>query len=182
MSRKETIAISLPVNLRNYYPSATARNFFSSVYVRYTFSGGETLETVARVFDAKLKEQLKPENIRRQMDGYETLEHLPAIRPVPLPIKNWAVNLFTKMEQRQVTAVLSNLGRIPLAEELKPYVKGFVGFSSSNRMFTTAGSYGDDLVLGTASAYRSTSVLCRFYRLLTQEGLNVTLYATEVEP
>ena len=36
-------------------------------------------------------------------------------------------------------------------------------------------------VLGTASAYRSTNVLCRFYRLLTQEGLDVTLYATEVE-
>lgn len=181
LARKETVTISLPVNLRNYYPSATARNFFSSVYVRYTFAGDEKLATLAPLFDAKLKDQLRPENIRRQMDGYETLEHVPAIRPVPLPIKNWAVNLFTKLEQRQVTAVLSNLGRISLAEELKPYVKGFAAFSSSNRMFTTAGSYGDDLVLGTASAYRSTNVLCRFYRLLTQEGLDVTLYATEVE-
>ena len=60
-------------------------------------------------------------------------------------------------------------------------MKGFAAFSSSNRLFTTAGSFGDDLVLGTASAYRSTNVLCRFYRLLTQEGLDVTLYATEVE-
>ena len=60
LERKKPICISLPVNLRNYYPSETARNFFNSVYVTHTLTDADTLETVAPVFDAKLKEVLKP--------------------------------------------------------------------------------------------------------------------------
>ena len=48
-------------------------------------------------------------------------------------------------------------------------------------MFTVVCSYGDDLVLGTTSAYRSTNVLRRFYRSLAQDGVEVILYANEVE-
>ena len=84
LERKKPICISLPVNLRNYYPSETARNFFNSVCIAHTLTPEDTLETVAPVFDAKLKEVLKPENIRAQMDAYEKLEHIPGIRPVPL--------------------------------------------------------------------------------------------------
>ena len=67
LERSKPISISLPVNLRNYYPSETARNFFNSVYVTHTLTEADTLETVAPVFDAKLKEVLRPENIRAQM-------------------------------------------------------------------------------------------------------------------
>ena len=181
LERKKPICISLPVNLRNYYPSETARNFFNSVYVTHTLTDADTLETVAPVFDAKLKEVLKPENIRAQMDEFEKLEHMPGIRPVPLVVKNATVKFFTRLEDRYVTAVVSNMGRVTVPEELKPYIHSFAAFSSCKTLFTVVCSYGDDLVLGTASALRSTAILQRFYRELTKAGLDVTLYATEVE-
>lgn len=181
MDRNKVISISLPVNLRNYYPSETARNFFNSVYVTHTLTEADTLETVAPVFDAKLKEILHPENIKAQMDEYEKLEHMPGIRLVPLFIKNAAVRFFTHLEDRHVTAVLSNMGRVDVSEELRPYIRQFAAFSSCEGLFTCVSSYGDDLVLGTASALRSTNVLRRLYRGFAAEGLNVTLYATEVE-
>ena len=181
LERSKPISISLPVNLRNYYPSETARNFFNSVYVTHTLTEADTLETVAPVFDAKLKEILRPENIRAQMDEYEKLEHVPAIRPVPLFLKNATVKLFTKLEDRHVTAVVSNMGRITIPAELQPYIRSFAAFSSCKTLFTVVCSYGDDLVLGTASALRSTTILQRFYRSLAKDGLDVTLYATEVE-
>lgn len=78
LERKKPISISLPVNLRNYYPSETARNFFNSVCIAHTLTPEDTLETVAPVFDAKLKEVLKPENIRAQMDAYENWNTYPA--------------------------------------------------------------------------------------------------------
>ena len=181
LERSKPISISLPVNLRNYYPSETARNFFNSVSVTHTLTDADTLETVAPMFDAKLREILKPENIRAQMDEYEKLEHMPGIRPVPLFIKNVTVKLFTKLENRYVTAVVSNMGRVSIPEELKPHIHSFAAFSSSKTLFTVVCSYGDDLVLGTASALRSTAILQRFYRGLTKDGMDVTLYATEVE-
>ena len=160
LERKKPICISLPVNLRNYYPSETARNFFNSVCIAHT---------------------LKPENIRAQMDAYEKLEHIPGIRPVPLVIKNAAVKFFTKLEDRHVSAVVSNMGRVSIPEGMKPYIHDFAAFSSCKTLFTVVCSYGDDLVLGTASALRSTAILQRLYREFAKDGLDVTLYATEVE-
>ena len=91
LERSKPIAISLPVNLRNYYPSETARNFFNSVYVILTLTETDTMQTAAAAFDAQLKEALLPENIKAQMDEYEKLEHIPGIRPVPLVVKNLTV-------------------------------------------------------------------------------------------
>lgn len=109
LERSKPIAISLPVNLRNYYPSETARNFFNSVYVILTLTETDTMQTVAAAFDAQLKEALLPENIKAQMDEYEKLEHIPGIRPVPLVVKNLTVKFFTALEKKHVTAVISNM-------------------------------------------------------------------------
>ena len=68
-----------------------------------------------------------------------------------------------------------------LQKELQPYIKGFTAFCSSTTAFTTVCSYGDDLVLGTTWAFRSTEMLKNFYRRLSAEGLDITLYATEVD-
>ena len=181
LERSKPIAISLPVNLRNYYPSETARNFFNSVYVILTLTEQDTMQTVAAAFDAQLKEALTPENIKAQMDEYEKLEHIPGIRPVPLVVKNLTVKFFTVLEKKHVTAVISNMGRITLPDAMKPYIKQFAAFSSCEDLFTCVASYGDDLMLGTASSYRSTNVLRRLYRGFAEAGLQVTLYATEVE-
>ena len=64
---------------------------------------------------------------------------------------------------------------------LQPYIRRFSAFSSCDGLFTCVCSYGDDLVLGTASALRSTNVLRRLYRGFAADGLAATLYATEVE-
>lgn len=180
LQRGRPLAIALPVNLRNYFPSETARNFFNSVRVEYVFTGKETPEDVARAFDASLKAELSEDAVRARMDGFEKLEHIPIIKPVPLIIKNWVVGLVTKTQARRVTATFSNMGRIAVPEELSPYIEGFNAFCSTPNLFTVVCSYGDDLVLGSASTYRSTNVLKSFYRSLAAAGLDVTLYATEV--
>lgn len=115
------------------------------------------------------------------MDGFEKLEQMPGIKLVPLFIKNAVVNLFNTLEAKKVTLTISNMGRIPLQKELQPYIKGFTAFCSSTTAFTTVCSCGDDLVLGTTWAFRSTEMLKNFYRRLSAEGLDITLYATEVD-
>ena len=181
LERSKPISISLPVNLRSYYGTETARNFFNSIRISWVFRGDETLETLAKGFDAKLREALKDERVKARMDGFEKLEQMPGIKLVPLFIKNAVVNLFNTLEAKKVTLTISNMGRIPLQKELQPYIKGFTAFCSSPTAFTTVCSYGDDLVLGTTWAFRSTEMLKNFYRCLSAEGLDITLYATEVD-
>ena len=44
LERGRAIAVGLPVNLRNYFPSDTARNFFNTIRVAHVFTGDETLD------------------------------------------------------------------------------------------------------------------------------------------
>ncbi|MBR2275138.1 MAG: hypothetical protein IJ873_03635, partial [Lachnospiraceae bacterium] len=96
IQRNRPVTLSMPVNLRNFYPSFTSRNFFNSVYVSHVFKGDETLTELAKEFDRNLKSQLTPEAIRERMNNYEKIENLLFVRMVPLVLKNPIVNLFNK--------------------------------------------------------------------------------------
>lgn len=101
LERGKVISVSLPVNLRSYYGTETARNFFNSIRISWVFRGDETLETLAKGFDAKLREALKDERVKARMDGFEKLEQMPGIKLVPLFIKNAVVNLFNTLEAKK---------------------------------------------------------------------------------
>nr|MCR5686092.1 hypothetical protein [Lachnospiraceae bacterium] len=92
--RNLPVTLSLPVNLRNYFPSQTARNFFNSVTVTHVFDDGITLEALAAEFDKEFKRLLSEDNIKKQMDSFETMEFVAPVRPVPLFIKQPIVRFF----------------------------------------------------------------------------------------
>ena len=173
------ITIGLPVNLRNYYPSQTLRNFFNTVFVSHVFSGDETIETLAAEFETKLREAVLPEHIRARMDHFEKLEQQYAIKAVPLIIKDLTVRYFTRKEDRNVTATLSNLGRLKLDEQIRPYVDSYAAYCSTSGLFITTCSLDDDLVLGVSSCYRSSNVLQKLVRDFTKEGIEAVIYATD---
>ena len=63
---------------------------------------------------------------------------------------------------------------------LQPYIRGYSAWCSTSALFITVCSYGDDMVLGVTSTYRSTDVLTDLVRGLSRAGLDVALYASEV--
>ena len=180
VQKRKPITISMPVNLRNYYPSETLRNFFNSIDVTHVFDGNETLESLAKEFDSKLKEATSVDNIKEQMNRYQSFERLGFTRVVPLMIKQPVVKAFAKKDAKTVTAVLSNLGKITLPEEMDKYIEGFTDYCSTEKLFITVTSYKGDVVLGIASAYSGTSVVRRYIKALKNTGTAVKLYATEV--
>lgn len=174
------ITISMPVNLRNYFPSNTARNFFNSVCVSHIFKKDETLSELALSYNNDLKSQLTPEAVSEQMDKYEKLENFFFVKMVPLFIKNPVVNIITKRNNRNVSAVLSNLGKLSIPKEIEEYVESYAAFCSTSSLFVVVDSYKDELVLGISSAYRNTRVLKDFITSFSNEGIPVTLYSTEL--
>jgi len=174
------ITVSLPVNLRNYYPSETMRNFFNNVDVTHMFDNTETVEELAKEFDVKLKENTDPELIKKQMNRYQSIERLLFTRMVPLAIKQPVVRFFSKQESKRVTAVLSNLGPQKLPSEISEYITTITDFCSTESLFITATTYKDDMVLGVSSAYSGTGVIRRLIKALQSTGTEVTVYASEV--
>lgn len=180
LKRRLPITVSVPVNLRNYYPSETARNFFNSVKISHVFDGSETLESLSHEFDQMLKDSLQPDKIKQQMEGFQRLERIFFVRMVPLAIKQPVVKRFSKTENKRVSFVLSNLGKLSPDEAIKPYINGFSAFCSHDEMFMTAYSYGDELTLGVTYGFIDTGVLKNFVRELTGDGIEVTINSTEV--
>ena len=180
IKRKMPITISMPVNLRNYYPSETSRNFFNSISVSHTFHEEISVGELAKEFEAEMKRCLEPEEIRRKMDYYQKLEHQFFVRMVPLALKQPVVRVASKLEARKVSAVISNLGVMRLPEEMQQYVSNYSALCSHSELFIVVLSYGDRMTLGVTSGYRSTSVLKNFVRSFSKAGIDVTVSATEV--
>ncbi len=178
--RKTPINISMPVNLRNYYPSYTSRNFFNNVNVSHVFDEEISLEDLAREFDEKLKSNLTEENIKKQMDNFETMEYVAPVRAVPLFIKQWVVRYGSKVTDKKVSLVLSNLGVQKPPKEVGDMIQNYSAFCSSANMFSTMYSYNGDLSLGITSPYASTRVIKNLVRSMTEDGINIRVYATEV--
>ena len=178
--RKTPITISLPVNLRNYYPSQTARNFFNNVNVSHVFDEDITLEDLAVEFDATLKSQLTEENIKKQMDRFETMEYVAVVRAVPLFLKQLVVRYGTKVSDKKVSMVFSNLGVQSPPAEVGEEIENYSAFCSSENLFSTMSSYNGDLTLGVSSPYLNTGVVKNLVRSFSHSGVDVRVYATEV--
>lgn len=180
MMKKYPITVTLPVNLRNYYPSYTSRNFFNNINVSHTFKEDITLEALSKEFDENMKSNLTEENIKKQMDKFETMEYVVPVRAVPLFIKQIGVKYGTILNDRGVSIVLSNLGVQKPPEKLGAAIENYGAFCSSERLFVAMTSYNGDLTLGITSPYASTRVVKTFIRDLSNDGMHIRAYATEV--
>jgi NRPS condensation-like uncharacterized protein len=174
------VTVTLPVNLRNYYPSKTARNFFTNISVTHIFDKSMTIEELAPEFDAAMKQQLGEENIKKVMDGFETIEHVTAVRLAPLPIKRLVMRHATRIADRNVSVVVSNLGVQKPPEEVGEYIDNYSAYCSSQKLYSTMSSYNGDLTLGVSSPFVNTDAVQNLVRLFTDMGIEVTVYATEV--
>ena len=148
--------------------------------VTHVFDSPITLEELAAEFDAEFKEKLTEENVKKQMDNFETMEYVAPVRVVPLFIKQLVVRFFTKKANKKVSMTFSNMGVQRPPAEVGEKVDNYSGFCSTNSIFSTMFSYGDKLTLGVAYAYINTGVVKNFVRRLADFGVDITVAATEV--
>ncbi|MBR1477750.1 MAG: hypothetical protein IJ608_07295 [Lachnospiraceae bacterium] len=180
--RKYPIVISVPVNLRQYFPSETTRNFFGVINISFHTSEYDgSLESIIAPVKESFERQLSKENIRNTMNSYMALEQNIGIKMIPLFIKDPGIRFFYNLTKKGVTATMSNMGKIKLAPELEPYVEQFSGFMSTGNMQITVASFKDKMVLGAVSAYTEHSVLINLFRRLSELGLSVVLATNDYD-
>lgn len=123
--QKRPVALMIPVNLRNYFPSQSMTNFFGWIEVGYIFSDETTFEDVLLSVKKQFEEELVKEKIAMHMSGYVRIEKNPFVRAVPLEIKKYFLMIGANLGSRSITAVYSNIGIIRLPEEYKEYIQHF---------------------------------------------------------
>jgi len=174
--QKRPVVITIPVNLRNYFPSESARNFFTVINVPYDFSRQEdSLDAVAASVKGTFREELTEEKLHRRLNLLCSLERSIPLRLVPLVLKDPILRAANGVAQRKISASFSNIGRVAMPEGLEGYIRLFGAFTSPNQLQATSCSFLDTYVITFAGHLASHDTECAFFRSLVEMGIDVTL-------
>lgn len=175
---KRPVKLSMPVNLRKYYPSSTLRNFSSyinaPVYPNYgEYSLDDIIGLVRHVMGYELTEQL----MNARFSSNVHAEQSKAIRPVPLVLKSLILRLMYALTgERYFTSALSNLGRIELPNGMREHVTRLdfiIGAGRSNPLSIGCVSVNGQTFINFSRTIREPEVERRVFTALIAEGVPV---------
>ncbi len=174
--RRKPVALMIPVNMRNFFPSESVRNFFAWIDMGYDFQRQPNdFDSVAAFTAAFFKKEITKERMAARMNSYIGLETNALMRVVPLEIKMRAMQLGNYISCGNDTAVFSNIGRVELPKECAQFVRMFDLFTSTGKMQLCVCSYENNLAMTFTTSYKSVSVFKNFFRMLTSMGVPVEI-------
>lgn len=181
--KPKPIVVSVPVNLRSLFPSQTLRNFFHFITVQVDYSQKEyTLKETVEQVATQLKEQADPSKLTAPLAFHVNAQYHLAVRFVPLFLKNWVLHLIYHLGEENYTSTLSNLGRMSLPEDEKPYVEHFEVLNNvTKRQCFKVGvcTLGDRMVVSFISGMEEKEIERWFFRHLSEQGIEVTIASNQ---
>ncbi|WMC92104.1 alcohol acetyltransferase [Kineothrix sp. MB12-C1] len=178
--RLRPVKIAMPVNLRRFFPSKTLRNFITMIYPSIDPRLGEyTFEEIVVHVHNYMRYYINEKYLRGDITTNAATQRNPAIRVVPLFIKDFIVRLFyTKIQDRNSSAGLTNMGALKVPEDMKPHIERFdiyMGQPFSSRTNCAISSFEDTLTINFASSIVEADVERYFFRKLVQDGIHVKI-------
>lgn len=174
------VKISIPVNLRNYFPSRTVRNFSSYVNVGIKFTDeDQSFENVLEQVTAIMRNELKREKLVEKISANVNAEKNFFMRIAPLVLKNVVLRTaYNAFGEKLFTCSLSNLGSICVPESMKEYIERFeflLGQPVTNLLSSTVCSFGDTMIVSFTKAMYENDIERFFFRFLAEKGIDVTI-------
>lgn len=183
--RKKPVVVEVPVNLRQFFPSKSARNFFGVIDVGYSFADDDRDETdlkdILTHITSSFQENLTISALKRRMNQLSALERGILTRMVPLFIKNLALRLADHLQNQRVTLALSNLGKVEMPEAVMPFIRLFDVFVSTHRVQACMCTFKDELMISITSSFVQTDIQRNFFRALSEMGIEVEVTTNIVE-
>ena len=184
-NKKYSITISVPINLRQYYPSHSARNFFATTLIGYTFGQEgktDTLDEICACVAEQYSAATEIENIEHKLYSLVKLEKNVAIRTIIRPIKDVILRIAYRINNLNITAALSNVGKISFPQSIEEYVDQVYVYTAASRPQFICITHKDILTINFSSPYQDTEIQMNFLRRLTKIGIPITIGANEVNP
>lgn len=174
------VRIAMPVNLRRFFPSKTLRNFITMVYPFVDPRLGDyTFEEIVEHVHNYMRYHINEKFLRGDITTNAATQRNPIIRVVPLFIKDFVVRTFyTKVQDKNSSAGLTNMGALHVPEDMKPYIERFdiyMGQPFSSRTNCAIISFEDILTINFASSIVEADVERYFFRKLVQDGIHVKI-------
>ena len=178
--RLKPVKIAMPVNLRRFFPANTLRNFITMIYPGIDPRLGDyTFEEIVKHVHNYMQYYINEKFLRGDITTNAATTRNTFIRVVPLFIKDFVVRQFyTKVQDRNSSAGLTNMGALPVPESMRPYIERFdicMGQPFSTRTNCAIISFGDILTINFASSIIEADVERHFFRKLVKDGIHVKI-------
>lgn len=176
------IILSIPLNIRRFYPSRTVRNFSSYFYA--TYQKTDSLDELI----ALLKQEWAEQNTKEYVDGMISyncgMQRKLYMRLTPIWLKNIVLKIAYKiLGDNLATTGLSNLGNVQAPEEFKQYVHRYefaFGKNFSVPIGISVATFNDCMVINFSTIIRECMVEEFFVKSLTDFGIGAVLECTDV--
>lgn len=174
--RNKPFVVSVPVNLRNYFRSTSARNFFGVVNVSYDFSKQSSeLVDIIKYVDDDMKKQLQIDNLKKRISKLSKFENLFITKIIPVGFKNIFMRIGYNRSDKALSAALSNVSKITMPEALDEYIDYFSILTCTKKLQVTVCSYQDVCTITFSSPWVSKSIQRNFYRFFSESGMKVEI-------
>ena len=178
--RRRPVKLSLPVNLRRYYPSGTLRNF--SFYVNVPVHTGQEPDSLEGLIDY-LTHYMGLETMEHRLNvrfsANVKAERNKLLRVAPLFLKTLVLKIMYRFTgERYVTTTLTNLGRIALPQGMEEQVERMnlvLGPARRTPLGCAVISAAGQTCISFSKSIRETEVERDFFTSLVQLGIPVTI-------
>ncbi len=178
--RLKKVAVQVPINLRNVYPTETMRNFSICLKVTVDPTLGEySFDELLQQAALQLRLARDEKKINATITKNLQFEKNPFLRVCPLPVKDVALGVATLLTaERMTSAYLSNLGPVKLPEEMLPHMEKIL-FTPGPGLHTAArcgiATLGDNLVFTFANILQEADIEREFFTALVKMGIHVKI-------
>ena len=174
------VKIAMPINLRQFFPSKTLRNFITMIYPSIdprlgNYSFAEIVNHVHHYMHLYIEEKY----LMGEMNTNAAAQKHPIARISPLFIKDFVVRSFySNVQDKNSSAGLTNMGVMRIPEDMVPHVERYdiyMGVPYSSRTNCAIISYQNTLTINFCSCIVESDVERYFFRKLVEDGIPVTI-------
>lgn len=172
------IKISVPVNLKKYFPSKTISNFFSYIDVNVDANKEKSFENILEAVKKEFKEKLKEEELLKTIATNVKLGNNGFLRMLPLFIKKKIVQFAYREIRKYNTTTFSNVGRVGFIAEYKPYIDKvlfLIAPESIEKIKCTACSVDNTVIFSVTSVIEERNVENTIKEFLNSKGIKVEM-------
>ncbi|MBC8384571.1 MAG: hypothetical protein H8E57_03520 [Candidatus Cloacimonetes bacterium] len=177
---RSVIRLEVPVNMRQFFKSQTMRNF--SLYVSPEIDlklGNYNFRELLKRVHHSIQMQIDSKELGRQISRNVGAELNPIIRIFPLFLKDVYLSwIYSRLCENVYSGVLTNLGKVNIPEEMKPFIESFRVLLYPNRVMKkscTIISYQNDLHITFCSFIENRELERLFFTKLVEAGISVSV-------
>ena len=176
------VTVFVPVNLRQFFPSQTLRNFVIQTEIKFYPRGRRdyTLDFVCEKTAKRLKKQLTKENLQTIINKYGALANNPLVGAIPNAVKRPVMRLLQRRGHESATTIFTNLGQATLPPELEGLLSDLRFINGDTRYYglcstVSCVSCGNTLNLCWSQTTDEQAWLTACLGILNEEGIPARL-------